>query len=69
MSIAKVVEIIGEGKSIEDAIEAAVDEASETIRNIRGVWVDGTQALVKDGKISGYRVNCKITFVVDNKRD
>lgn len=69
MSIAKVVEIIGEGKSIENAVESAVDEASETIRNIRGVWVDGIQALVKDGKISAYRVNTKITFVVDNKRD
>ena len=68
MSIAKVVEIIGEGKSIEDAVESAVDEASETIRNIRGVWVDGVQAVVKDGKISAYRANCKITFVVDNKR-
>ena len=69
MSIAKVVEIIGEGKSIEDAVESAVKETGETVRNIRGVWVDGIQALVEDGKISAYRANVKITFVVDNNRD
>ena len=65
MSIAKVVEIIGQGKSIEDAIESAVKETGDTVRNIRGVWVDGIQALVKDGDVSAYRVNAKITFVVD----
>lgn len=68
MSIAKVVEIIGEGSSIEAAVEAAVKETGETVRNIRGVWVDGIQAVVKDGKISAYRATTKITFVVDNSR-
>ena len=69
MSIAKVVEIIGQGKSIEDAVEAAVKETGETVRNIRGVWVDGIQAVVEDGEIKAYRATTKITFVVDNKRD
>lgn len=68
MSIAKVVEIIGEGSSIEAAVEAAVKETGETVRNIRGVWVDGIQAVVKDGRISAYRATTKITFVVDNSR-
>lgn len=69
MSIAKVVEIIGEGKSIEDAVESAVKETGETVRNIRAVWVEGIQAMVKDGKIKAYRVNTKVTFVVDSDRD
>ena len=69
MSIAKVVEIIGEGKSIEDAVENAVKETGETVRNIRAVWVEGIQAMVKDGKIKAYRVNTKVTFVVDSDRD
>lgn len=68
MSIAKVVEIIGEGKSIESAVENAVAETGETVRNMRAVWVDGIQALVEDGAVSGYRVNTKITFVVDTQR-
>ncbi|MDH3225302.1 MAG: dodecin family protein [Gemmatimonadota bacterium] len=69
MSIAKVVEIIGEGKSIEDAVESAVQETGETVRNIRAVWVEGIQAMVKDGEIKAYRVNTKVTFVVDSDRD
>lgn len=69
MSIAKVVEIIGEGKSIEDAVEGALKGVGETVRNIRAVWVDGIQANVKGGEIKEYRVNCKITFVVDSDRD
>ncbi|NNF28497.1 MAG: dodecin domain-containing protein [Gemmatimonadetes bacterium] len=67
MSIAKVVEIIGEGKSIEDAIEGALNGTGETVRNIKAVWVEGIQANVKDGKIKEYRVNTKITFVVGER--
>lgn len=68
MSIAKVVEIIGEGATIEAAVEAAVSGTGGTVRNIAGVWVDGIQAIVKDGKISAYRATTKITFVVDPPR-
>ncbi len=69
MSIAKVVEIIGEGSSIEKAIENAVAETGETVRNIRSVWVEGIQALVEGDSVNAYRVNAKVTFVVDSKRD
>ena len=65
MSVAKVVEIIGEGDSIEKAVEAAVASTAASVRNVRGVWVDGIQAIVKDGKVKKYRANTKITFVVD----
>ena len=69
MSIAKVVEIIGEGKSIEDAVESALKGTGDTVRNIKAIWVEGIQANVKDGEIKEYRVNTKITFVVDGDRD
>jgi flavin-binding protein dodecin len=65
MSIAKVIEVIAEGKNIEKAVENAVEEAGQSVRNIRSVYVEGMQALVKDGKVDGYRVNAKVTFVVD----
>jgi len=65
MSLAKVIEIIAEGKTIEGAIEAAVKEASDTVRNIKHVYVEGIQALIDDTKVTKYRVNVKITFVVD----
>jgi len=65
MAVAKVIEIMAEGKSIEDAIEDGVKEAGKSVNNIRSVYVENIQAGVKDGAVAGYRVNCKITFVVD----
>ncbi len=65
MSLAKVIEVIAEGKTIEGAIDAAVKEASDSVRNIKNVYVEGIQALVNDTKVTIYRVNVKVTFVVD----
>lgn len=65
MSVAKVLEIIAEGKSINDAIEDAAKEASKSVRNVRSVNVENIQALVDGGKVKGYRVNCKVTFVIE----
>ena len=63
--VAKVIEVIAEGKSVEDALENAVKEASKSIHGIKSVYAEGIQALVDDGKIDKYRVNAKVTFVVD----
>jgi flavin-binding protein dodecin len=64
MSIAKVIEVLAEGDSIEDAVQAAVSEASETVRGIKQVYVDDFQAIVEDEEVVKYRINAKITFVV-----
>ncbi len=65
MSIAKVIEVIAEGDSVEEAIENAAKEASKSLKNVRSVYTEGIQALVDDGKVKSYRVNCKVTFVID----
>jgi len=66
-SIAKVIEIIAESdKSWDDAAENAVAEASKSIRNIKSLYVQEMTANVKDGKISKFRLNAKVTFVVDD---
>jgi flavin-binding protein dodecin len=64
MSIAKVIEVLAEGDSIEDAVQAAVSEAAETVRGIKQVYVESFQAIVEDDEVVKYRVNAKITFVV-----
>jgi flavin-binding protein dodecin len=69
MSIAKVIEVLAEGDSIEAAIQTAVTEASETVRGIKHVYVDNVQAIVEDNQVVKYRVNAKLTFVVDAQRD
>jgi flavin-binding protein dodecin len=65
MSVAKVIEVIAEGKSLENAMEAAIKEASDTVRGIKSLYVDGIQAIVENNKIINYRVNVKITFVIE----
>ena len=65
MSVAKVIEISAEStKSFEDAIRDGIDTAAETVNNIRGAWVKEQQVMVKEGKIVGYRVDLKVTFVL-----
>ncbi|MGD2179037.1 MAG: dodecin family protein [Anaerolineae bacterium] len=64
MSIAKVIEVLAEGESIEAAVQAAVSEASESVRGIKQVYVEGFQAIVEDDEVVKYRVNAKVTFVV-----
>ena len=64
MSIAKVIEVLAEGATLEGAIEDAVKEASKTIKNIVHIYVNEIQAEVKDNKIKKYRVNAKVTFIV-----
>jgi flavin-binding protein dodecin len=65
MAIAKVIEILAEGESIEEAVQAAVDEASETVRQIKQVYIKDIQALVDRDKVTKYRINAKVTFLVE----
>ena len=65
MSVAKITEISATStKSFEDAIKTGIDRAAETLDGIQGAWVDGFKVDVKDGKVNGYRVNMKVTFVL-----
>ncbi|HET8865643.1 MAG TPA: dodecin family protein [Gracilimonas sp.] len=65
MSLAKVIEVIAEGETIENAVENAVKEASETVDNIKSVNCENIQALVSQNRIEKYRVNAKVTFVLN----
>lgn len=65
MSLAKVIEILAEGSSLEDAIENGIKEASSTVREIKHVYVEGIQAIVENNTVAKYRLNLKITFVVE----
>lgn len=65
MAIAKVIEVIAEGDTVEDAIKNAAKEASKTLKNIRSIYAEGIQGMVDDGKVKSFRVNCKVTFVID----
>jgi flavin-binding protein dodecin len=65
-SVAKVIEITSQSpKSFEDAIQAGIKRAHKTIKNIRGAWINEQKVIVEAGKVVGYRVDMKLTFVLD----
>ena len=66
MSVAKVVELTASSPtSFEDAVQAGIDKAAETLRNIKGAWVSEEKVDVEDGKIVAYRVTLRISFLVE----
>ena len=65
MSIARVTEIVSSSKkSFEDAIEKGIARAAKTLKNVEGAWVKEQKVIVKKGKISEYRVDLKVTFIL-----
>ena len=66
MGIAKITEVTsGSALSFDDAIQDGIARAAKTIRGIEGAWVKDQKLIIKDGKITEYRVNLKISFVLD----
>ena len=66
MAIHKVIEVISQSDtSWEDAAQAAVRDASKTVKNIKSIYIDHFEAVVEKNKIKHYRVNAKITFEVE----
>jgi flavin-binding protein dodecin len=66
MSVARVTEIKSSSKkSFDDAVSAGVARANQTLKNVRGAWVKDMEVECgKGGKITEYRVNLKVTFVL-----
>ncbi|HMQ68352.1 MAG TPA: dodecin family protein [Ignavibacteria bacterium] len=66
MAIVKIIEVIASSeKSLDDAIRNAVKEASKTIHNIDSVYIENIKAHVKDGNVTTFGCNCKISFRVE----
>ena len=66
MSVAKVIEISANStKSFEDAIEQGIQTAAQSVHNIKGAWVKEQQVLVDGNKVTEYRVDLKVTFLLD----
>lgn len=67
MTVAKVSEITAQSsKSFEDAIQQGIARAGKTIRNIQSAWVNEQSVVVKNGKVSEWRVNLRVTFLLDD---
>ncbi|MCD9030770.1 dodecin family protein [Luteimonas sp. Y-2-2-4F] len=67
MSVAKVIEVNASSTtSIEEAVKHGLAKTAETVKGIKGVWVNEIKAETDDkGAIVEWRVNLRITFVVE----
>ena len=67
MSVAKVSEITASSKvSFYDAVKVGIARANKTLKNIKGAWINEQTVEVKNGEVQSYRVNMKVTFVLDD---
>jgi flavin-binding protein dodecin len=67
MSVARVTEITASStRSFEDALQEGVARAVKTLKNVEGAWVQEQTVEIRDGRISEYRVNMKVTFVLED---
>ena len=66
MAVAKIIELSAESpKSFEDAIQDGITRASKTIHGIKSAWVKEQHVVVDNGKAVLFRVDMKVTFVLD----
>jgi len=65
MSVARVTEITASSPtSFDDAVKVGVERATQTLKNVEGAWIQDQTVVVKDGKVTEYRVNMKVTFIL-----
>ncbi len=66
MSVAKITEISAASpNSFEDAMKVGVERAAKTLKNITGAWVKDQKVDVENGVITRYRVNMKVSFILE----
>jgi dodecin len=69
MSIVRSIEVIAQSPNgFDDACKQAIKEAGATVRGIRSFWIKNAECIVEGDRIAMYRVNGKITFMVESDR-
>lgn len=68
MSVARVTEIKSSSTtSFDDAIKQGIGRANMTLKHVRSAWIENQEVLIDDnGQISEYRVQLKITFILED---
>ena len=63
MAVEKSIDLTATGPTIEEAVNAAVDRASLTLRGLSSFEVERIEGLVEDGEIS-YKVLVRVSFII-----
>jgi len=64
--VLKVIEVLADSeKGWEDAAVEAVKRAAKTLKNIKSIYIENFEAKVDGNRIVRYRVNGKISFILE----
>jgi len=67
MTVARITEISSVSSvSFQDAIVQGVDRANKTLKNVKGAWVKDQEVTIDNGKVTGYKVILKVTFILSD---
>jgi len=67
MTVARITEISSVSTvSFQDAIEQGVKRANQTLKHVKGAWVKDQEVSIDGGKVTGYKVILKVTFILND---
>lgn len=70
MSIVRSIEVIAQSpKGFDEACREAIKDASKTLRGIKSFWIKNAECVVENDQITMYRVNGKISFLVEDRAE
>ena len=69
MSIVRSIEVIAQSPNgFDDACREGIKEAAKTLCGINSFWIKNAECVVENDQITMYRVNGKISFLVEESR-
>jgi flavin-binding protein dodecin len=67
MSVARVTEITAtSSESFDDAVAQGIARATKTLKNVKGAWIQEMTVDIDGDRITTYRANMKVTFVLED---
>jgi dodecin len=67
MTVARVTEISATStESFDDAVKQGIQRASKTLRGITSAWVKDQNVMIENGKVSAFKINLAVTFLLDD---
>jgi flavin-binding protein dodecin len=70
VSIVRSIELIAQSpQGFDQACQEAIKDASKTLRGIKSFWIKNAECIVENDKITMYRVNGKISFLVEAREE
>ena len=67
MTVARITEISSVSTvSFQDAIVTGIERANRTLKNLKGAWIKDQEVTIDNGKVTGYKVILKVSFVLND---